>query len=69
MLWQVVKCRKERIVAERRRRPRRGYSVEAMTWGGGGEVEDLGFDVRMVVSTTGMIESTTVIPIPLAYSS
>lgn len=69
MLWRVVKCRKERIVAERRLRPRREYSAEVMTWGGGGEVEGLGFDLRMIASTTGMIESIAIIPIPLTYSS
>lgn len=59
----------ERIVAERRLRPRRGYSAEVMTWVGGGEVEDLGVDYRMVASTTGMIESIAIIPIRLAYFS
>lgn len=65
ILWLGVRC----IVAERRLRPRRGYSAEVMTWGGGGEVEDLGFGYRMVASTTGMIESIAIIPIRLAYFS
>lgn len=45
MLWRKVRCRRERIVAERRRRPRRGYLAEVMNWGGVGEVKDLGFDL------------------------
>lgn len=41
----VVRCRNERIVAERSLRPRRGYSAEGDNdWGWGWEVEDLGFD-------------------------
>lgn len=60
-------------MAERRLRPRRGYSGEVMAWEGDGDVvgrwKTLGFDFRMVASTTGMIESIALIPFPLAHSS
>lgn len=36
MLWRVVRCRRERIVVERRLWPRGGFLAEKINWGSGG---------------------------------